>query len=115
MDHRLDVLAGNRLAGLLYSRPMPGLNTASHIFLEEAERGLYADWEKCTLDVVGHRVRRATKSACGDGLSGAEWTAGHHLPTVVNATGTDQFRDVLPTAAACARMAFGVECLWAGR
>ncbi|MFD4736016.1 helix-turn-helix transcriptional regulator [Streptomyces virginiae] len=54
MDHRLDVLAGNRLAGLLYGRPVPGLNTARHIFLEEAERGLYADWEKCTLDVVGH-------------------------------------------------------------
>lgn len=54
MDHRLDVVAGNRLAGLLYGRPMPGLNTARHIFLEEAERGLYADWEQCTLDVVGH-------------------------------------------------------------
>ncbi|MFD6874940.1 MULTISPECIES: helix-turn-helix transcriptional regulator [unclassified Streptomyces] len=54
MDHRLDVLAGNRLAGLLFGRPMPGLNTARHIFLEEAERGLYADWEECTLDVVGH-------------------------------------------------------------
>ncbi|MGZ9935188.1 helix-turn-helix transcriptional regulator [Streptomyces sp. NC-S4] len=54
MDHRLDVLAGNRLAGLLYGRPLPGLNTARHIFLEEAERGLYADWERCTLDVVGH-------------------------------------------------------------
>ncbi|MEV7562710.1 helix-turn-helix transcriptional regulator [Streptomyces sp. NPDC089795] len=54
MDHRLDVLAGNRLAGLLYGRRVPGLNTARHIFLEEAERGLYADWEQCTLDVVGH-------------------------------------------------------------
>jgi transcriptional regulator with XRE-family HTH domain len=54
MDHRLDVLAGNRLAGLLFGRPMPGLNTARHIFLEEAERGLYEDWETCTLDVVGH-------------------------------------------------------------
>ena len=54
MDHRLDVLAGNRLAGLLYGRPMPGLNTARHLFLDEAERGLYADWEHCTLDVVGH-------------------------------------------------------------
>ncbi|MGW2424254.1 helix-turn-helix transcriptional regulator [Streptomyces sp. NPDC001709] len=54
INHRLDVLAGNHLAGLLYGRPMPGLNTARHIFLEEAERGLYADWEKCTLDVVGH-------------------------------------------------------------
>ncbi|MEU0932993.1 MULTISPECIES: helix-turn-helix transcriptional regulator [unclassified Embleya] len=54
MDHRLDVAAGNRLAGLLYGREMPGLNTARHIFLEEAERGLYADWDICTLDVVGH-------------------------------------------------------------
>ncbi|CAM5324468.1 hypothetical protein GCM10010343_31820 [Streptomyces avidinii] len=54
MDHRLDVLAGNSLAGLLYGRPLPGLNTARHIFLEEAERGLYAGWETCTLDVVGH-------------------------------------------------------------
>ncbi|CAO5176941.1 XRE family transcriptional regulator [Frankia sp. AiPs1] len=54
VDHRLDVLAGNRLAGLLYGRPIPGLNTARHIFLEEAEHGLYADWESCTLDVVGH-------------------------------------------------------------
>lgn len=54
MDHRLDVIAGNRLAGLLYGRPVPGLNTARHIFLEEAERGLYVDWEKCTLDAVGH-------------------------------------------------------------
>ncbi|MBO3741509.1 helix-turn-helix transcriptional regulator [Actinoplanes flavus] len=54
MNHRLDVVAGNRLAGLLYGQQMPGLNTARHIFLEEAERGLYADWEKCTLDVVGH-------------------------------------------------------------
>lgn len=53
-NHRLDVLAGNRLAGLLYGRPLSGLNTARHIFLEEAERGFYADWETCTLDVVGH-------------------------------------------------------------
>lgn len=54
MDHRLDVLAGNRLAKLLYGRPIPGLNAARHLFLEEAERGLYAEWEKCTLDAVGH-------------------------------------------------------------
>jgi transcriptional regulator with XRE-family HTH domain len=54
MNHRMDVLAGNRLAGLLYGRELPGLNTARHIFLEEIERGLYADWETCTLDVVGH-------------------------------------------------------------
>lgn len=54
MNHRLDVLAGNRLAGQLFGRSMPGLNTARHLFLEETDRGLYADWETCTLDVVGH-------------------------------------------------------------
>ncbi|MFF3618679.1 helix-turn-helix transcriptional regulator [Streptomyces sp. NPDC002467] len=54
MNHRLDVLAGNHLAGLLFGRPMPGLNISRHLFLEEAERGLYADWDSCTLDVVGH-------------------------------------------------------------
>jgi transcriptional regulator with XRE-family HTH domain len=54
MDHRLDVRAVNRLAGLLYGRPTPGWNTARHLFLEETERGLYADWEQCTLAVVGH-------------------------------------------------------------
>ncbi|CAL9374961.1 hypothetical protein SUDANB121_00947 [Nocardiopsis dassonvillei] len=54
MNHRMDVLAGNRLARLLYGRPLQGLNTARHIFLEEDERGLYAEWETCTLDAVGH-------------------------------------------------------------
>ncbi|MFF4367158.1 helix-turn-helix transcriptional regulator [Streptomyces sp. NPDC001594] len=54
MDHRLDVLAGNRLAGLLFGRPLPSLNIARHLFLEEGEHGLYAGWESCTLDVVGH-------------------------------------------------------------
>ncbi|MFJ7272446.1 helix-turn-helix transcriptional regulator [Streptomyces sp. NPDC099050] len=54
MDHRMDALAGNHLAGLLFGRPMPGLNIARHLFLEEAERGLYADREQCALDVVGH-------------------------------------------------------------
>ncbi|GAA2530045.1 helix-turn-helix transcriptional regulator [Winogradskya humida] len=54
VDHRLEVLAGNRLARLLYGRPIPGLNTARHLFLEESDRGLYANWDNCTLDVVGH-------------------------------------------------------------
>ncbi|MHC3819960.1 helix-turn-helix transcriptional regulator [Streptomyces sp. DT9] len=54
MNHRMDVLAANRLARLLYGHSVPGLNTARHIFLEETERGLYADWETCTLDAVGH-------------------------------------------------------------
>jgi transcriptional regulator with XRE-family HTH domain len=52
MNHRMDVLAGNHLAGLLYHRPLQGMNTARHIFLEETD--LYAEWEQCTLDVVGH-------------------------------------------------------------
>ncbi|WP_040738193.1 helix-turn-helix transcriptional regulator, partial [Nocardia tenerifensis] len=54
MDHRLDVLAGNRLAGLVYGRPMRGMNTARHLFLEETEHGLYADFAACSLDAVGH-------------------------------------------------------------
>ncbi|MFE5191558.1 helix-turn-helix transcriptional regulator [Streptomyces sp. NPDC056628] len=65
MNHRMDVLAGNRLAGLLYGRPMQGWNTARHIFLEEAGHGLYADWEKCTVDVVGH-LRLAAGEYPGD-------------------------------------------------
>jgi transcriptional regulator with XRE-family HTH domain len=69
MDHRLDVAAGNRLAGLLYGREMPGLNTARHIFLDEAERGLYVDWEKCTLDVVGHLRLAAGKYPDDPGLA----------------------------------------------
>ncbi|MFI1464260.1 helix-turn-helix transcriptional regulator [Nocardia carnea] len=68
MNHRLDVLAGNRLAGLLYGRPIPGLNTARHIFLEEADRGLYADWETCTLDAVGHLRLAAGKYPDDPGL-----------------------------------------------
>lgn len=54
MNHRLDVLAANRLAGLLFGDHIPGLNTARHLFLEDAERGFYADWDSCTIDVVGH-------------------------------------------------------------
>ncbi len=69
MDHRLDVLAGNRLAGLLFGRPMPGLNTARHIFLAETERGLYADWDNCTLDVVGHLRLSAGKYPEDTGLA----------------------------------------------
>ncbi|MER5478919.1 helix-turn-helix transcriptional regulator [Streptomyces sp. NPDC002734] len=69
MNHRLDVLAANRLAGLLLGRPIPGLNTARHIFLDEAERGLYADWETCTLDVVGHLRLAAGKYPEDPGLA----------------------------------------------
>lgn len=69
MDHRLDVLAGNRLAGLLFGRPLPGLNIARHLFLEEGEHGLYADWEHCTLDVVGHLRLSAGKYPEDPGLA----------------------------------------------
>ncbi|MEV5978667.1 helix-turn-helix transcriptional regulator [Streptomyces sp. NPDC052114] len=69
MNHRLDVLAGNRLAGLLFGRALPGLNTARHIFLEEAERGLYAEWETCTLDAVGHLRLAAGKYPDDPGLA----------------------------------------------
>lgn len=69
MDHRLDVLAGNRLACLLFGRPIPGLNIARHIFLEEAECGLYAEWEQCTLDVVGHLRLAAGKYPEDPGLA----------------------------------------------
>ncbi|GIG71200.1 helix-turn-helix transcriptional regulator [Phytomonospora endophytica] len=54
VNHRLDVLAGNRLTELLYGLAAPGYNTARHIFLDEGARDLYGDWEKCTRDVVGH-------------------------------------------------------------
>ncbi|MEU6277151.1 helix-turn-helix transcriptional regulator [Streptomyces populi] len=83
MNHRLDVLAGNRLAGLLFGRPMPGLNIARHIFLEEAEHGLYADWENCTLDVVGH-LR----------LAAGEHPDDHRLASLIGelAMGSERFR-----------------------
>lgn len=83
MDHRLDVLAGNRLAGLLFGRPMPGLNTARNIFLEEAERGLYADWDNCTLDVVGH-LR----------LAAGKYPEDHRLAALIGelAMGSERFR-----------------------
>ncbi|WP_282700498.1 helix-turn-helix transcriptional regulator [Streptomyces sp. CC219B] len=54
IDHRLTVLAANRLADLLYGRPLQGLNIARHVFLTEEGRALFADWEACTLDTVGH-------------------------------------------------------------
>ena len=59
VDHRLDAAAGDRLAELLYGRPMKGLNTARHIFLKETERDLDAGWDECTLAVVGY-LRLAT-------------------------------------------------------
>jgi transcriptional regulator with XRE-family HTH domain len=83
MNHRMDVLAGNRLAGLLYGRPMPGLNTARHIFLEEAERGLYAGWENCTLDAVGY-LR----------LAAGKYPEDPHLTSLIGelAMGSERFR-----------------------
>lgn len=83
MNHRLDVAAGNRLAELLYGRELPGLNAARHIFLEEAERGLYADWEKCTLDVVGH-LR----------LAAGKYPDDPHLASLIGelAMGSERFR-----------------------
>jgi hypothetical protein len=43
VDHCLDAAASNRLAELLYGRPMKGLNTARHIFLEETAAGKYPE------------------------------------------------------------------------
>ncbi|MEV0170533.1 helix-turn-helix transcriptional regulator [Streptomyces sp. NPDC050803] len=54
IDHRLTVLAANRLADLLYGRRAEGLNIARHLFLTEEGRALFADWDACTLDTVGH-------------------------------------------------------------
>ncbi|MFB6774144.1 helix-turn-helix transcriptional regulator [Streptomyces sp. NPDC056337] len=94
MNHRLDVLAGNRLARLLFGRPLPGLNTARHIFLEEAERGLYADWENCTLDAVGH-LR----------LAAGKYPDDPRLASLVGelAMGSERFRRLWARADVCAR------------
>ena len=94
MDHRLDVLAANRLAKLLFGRPIPGLNTARHIFLEEADRGLYADWENCTLDVVGH-LR----------LAAGKYPEDPRLASLIGelAMGSDRFRRLWARADVCAR------------
>jgi transcriptional regulator with XRE-family HTH domain len=53
VDHRLEVVAANPLAELLYGRPMKGLNIARHIFIEEEGLTLYAEWDACTRDTVG--------------------------------------------------------------
>jgi transcriptional regulator with XRE-family HTH domain len=53
-DYRLEVLAANRLAELLYGlAPMRGSNIARQIFLDPAGRTLYAEWDRCTSDTVG--------------------------------------------------------------
>lgn len=94
MNHRLDVLGGNRLARLLYGLPMPGLNTARHIFLEEDERGLYADWEACTLNVVGH-LR----------LTAGKYPEEPHLTSLIGelAMGSERFRSLWARADVRAR------------
>ncbi|MBO1337424.1 helix-turn-helix transcriptional regulator [Streptomyces sp. VRA16 Mangrove soil] len=53
IDHRMTVLAANRLGDLLYGGCAEGLNLARHVFLTEEGRALFADWEGCSLDVVG--------------------------------------------------------------
>ncbi|MCX4238938.1 helix-turn-helix transcriptional regulator [Streptomyces sp. NPDC020707] len=95
MDHRMNVLAGNRLAGLLYGRSKPGLNSARHIFLDEAERGLYADWENCTLDVVGH-LR----------LAAGKYPEDPHLASLIGelAMGSERFRRLWARADVRARV-----------
>lgn len=69
IGHRLDIAAGNRLADLLYGRPVHGLNTARHLFLDEDGRELYTDWEQCTLDAVGHLRLAAGKYPDDPGLA----------------------------------------------
>ncbi|MFE3271852.1 hypothetical protein [Nocardia sp. NPDC059239] len=54
IDHRMTVLAANRHADLLYGRRAQGLNIARHVFLSDEGRALFADWDGCTLDTVGH-------------------------------------------------------------
>ncbi|MET7284018.1 helix-turn-helix transcriptional regulator [Kribbella sp. NPDC005582] len=94
MNHRTDVLAGNNLAALLFGRPLPELNTARHLFLEEDERGLYADWDTCTLDVVGH-LR----------LSAGKYPDDPRLASLIGelAMGSDRFRRLWARADVCAR------------
>jgi transcriptional regulator with XRE-family HTH domain len=94
MDHRMNVLAGNRLARVLYGQPIPGLNTARHIFLEEAERGLYDDWNTCTMDVVGH-LR----------LAAGQYPDDAQLASLIGelSMGSDRFRRLWARADVCAR------------
>ncbi|QIS11388.1 helix-turn-helix transcriptional regulator [Nocardia arthritidis] len=94
VNHRLDVLAGNRLGELLYGRPLQGFNTARHIFLEETERGLYADWERCTRDGVGH-LR----------LAAGKYPDDPRLASLIGelAMGSERFRRLWARADVCAR------------
>jgi hypothetical protein len=94
MDHRMNVLAANRLARVLYGQPVPGLNTARHIFLEETERGLYDDWNNCTMDVVGH-LR----------LAAGQYPDDPQLASLIGelSMGSDRFRRLWARADVCAR------------
>jgi transcriptional regulator with XRE-family HTH domain len=56
VNHRLDVLAFNRLAASLYGfDDLAGFdrNIARQIFMSPAGESLYLDWDKCTADTVG--------------------------------------------------------------
>lgn len=94
MDHRMNVLAGNRLARVLYGQPIPGLNTARHIFLEESDRGLYEDWNTCTLDAVGH-LR----------LAAGQYPDDAQLTSLIGelSMASDRFRRLWARADVCAR------------
>ncbi|MGH8922763.1 MAG: transcriptional regulator, partial [Actinomycetes bacterium] len=56
LGHRMDVLASNHLARALYfdfdDAPPRDRNMARFIFLDDAARGLYADWEGAARGVV---------------------------------------------------------------
>ena len=56
LNHRIDVLAYNRMAGLLYCDldqvPVEDRNLARMIFLDADRFDLYADWLSCTADTV---------------------------------------------------------------
>ncbi|MGW0803465.1 helix-turn-helix transcriptional regulator [Nonomuraea sp. NPDC002799] len=58
INHRIDVLAYNRLAGLLYCDldqvPVEERNLARMIFLDAGRFDLYADRASCTADTVAH-------------------------------------------------------------
>ncbi|RAG86481.1 transcriptional regulator [Streptacidiphilus pinicola] len=53
---RMDILAANRLGYALFAdfeaRPRSERNFARYVFLDEAARSLYADWEKAAADCV---------------------------------------------------------------
>ena len=58
LNHRIDVLAYNRMAGLLYGDldqvPVGDRNLARMIFLDADRFDLYADRPSCTADTVAH-------------------------------------------------------------